>query len=83
MKDYNSYLKNLILQKVVKQQKIIKLNAVITHFYFQYVWIMMSNISTSSGLISIVIEAFRTLFLTNFKKKKKNTNLTSNKPKTF
>ena len=43
----------------------------------------MSNISTSSGLISIVIEAFRTLFLTNFKKKKKNTNLTSNKPKTF
>ena len=44
------YLKNLILQKVVQQQKIINLNAVIIDFYFQCVRMTMNNISTSGGL---------------------------------
>ena len=44
------YLKNLILQKVVKQYKIINLNAVIIHFYFQCARMTMNNISTSGGL---------------------------------
>ena len=44
------YLKNLILQKVVKQKKIIKSNALIIHFYVQCVPMTMNNISTSGGL---------------------------------
>ena len=44
------HLKNLILQKLVQQQKIINLNAVIIHFYFQCTRITMNNISTSGGL---------------------------------
>ena len=44
------YLKYLILQKDVKQKKIIKLNAIIIHFYFQCVRMTMNNISTSGGL---------------------------------
>ena len=34
-KHKEKYLKNLILQKLVKQKKIINLNAVIIHVYFQ------------------------------------------------
>ena len=34
----------------MKQQKIIKLNAVVIHFYFQCAWMTMTNISTSDGL---------------------------------
>ena len=44
------YLKNLILQKVVNKQKIISLNAVIIHVYFQCARMTMDNISTSGGL---------------------------------
>ena len=44
------YMKNLILQKVVKQWKVINLNAVIIHFCFQCMRRTMNNISTSSGL---------------------------------
>ena len=44
------YMKNLILQKVVKQYKIINLNVVINHFCFQCTQMTMSNISTSDGL---------------------------------
>ena len=40
----------LVLQKVVKQKKIIRLNAVIIHIYYQCARMMMNNISTSSGL---------------------------------
>ena len=47
------YLKNLILQKVVKQHKIINLNAVIIHFYFQCARMTMNNISTGVGLTKL------------------------------
>ena len=46
------YLGNLISQKVVKQWKIISLNVVIIHFYFQCARMTMSNNSTSGGLSS-------------------------------
>ena len=50
MKNYVNYLKNLILQKVVKQEEIIKLNLAIIHLYFQCVLMTMNNILTSGGL---------------------------------
>ena len=40
----------MILSKVVKQKKMIKLNAAVIQFYFQCVWMMMNNMSTSGGL---------------------------------
>ena len=46
----NSYTINLILQKVVKQQKIINLNVMIIHFCFQCAQMMMNKILTSGGL---------------------------------
>ena len=48
-----SYLKNLILQKVFKQQNIIKSNVLIVHFYFQCTQMMMNNISISGDLNKI------------------------------
>ena len=45
------YLTNVILQEVFKQQNIIKLNAVIIHFYFQCARMTINNISTMDGLI--------------------------------
>ena len=45
------YMKNVILQKIVKQQKTINLNAVIIHFCSQCAWMTMNNILTSGGLI--------------------------------
>ena len=48
-----SYLKNLILQKVFKQQKIIKSNVLIVHLYFQCTQMMMNNISISGDLNKI------------------------------
>ena len=47
------YLKKLILQKVAKQWKIINLNVVIIHIYFQCTWMTISNISSSDGLTTI------------------------------
>ena len=44
------YMKNLILQKVVKKYKIINLNAVIIHFCFQCAQVTINNISPSGGL---------------------------------
>ena len=41
---------NLILEKVVDQQKIMNLKAAIIHFYFQCAGMAMNNISTSGGL---------------------------------
>ena len=55
MKNYGSHLKNLILQKFVKQQKKVKLNAVIIHFYFQCAQMMMNNISTRGGLKKLIL----------------------------
>ena len=43
------YLKNLILQKVIKQYNIIKLNAVIINFYFQCARMTMNNILNSTA----------------------------------
>ena len=44
----------MILKKVVKQQKMINLNAVIIQFYFQCAWMMINNISTSGGLTAYI-----------------------------
>ena len=43
-----------MLEKVVKQQKIINLNAVIIHIYFQCARMAMNNISTSGGLTFLI-----------------------------
>ena len=55
------YFEILILQKVVDQQKIINLNAVITHFYFQCARMTM-NISTSGGLTSTMSYSIFSVF---------------------
>ena len=55
------YMKNLILQKVVKQQKIISLSVVIIHFCFQCMQITMNNILTSGGLRNVRISLYKIL----------------------
>ena len=52
------YMKNLILQKVVKQEKIIILNAAINHFCFQCARMTMNNILTSGGLNMLLLGLF-------------------------
>ena len=57
-------MKIVILQKVIKQYKIIKSDVVIIHFYFQCARMTMNNISNSGGLIvkSSLQDKLKTMF---------------------